>query len=232
MYVEWPRGVDEATRKCLGSNLQGLDPLRLEFECHIVFTEDGLDNHPPGFAVLGDRESSMLKAVHCLRNLEKTIFARQMQSHRYYLVKPFPPSELTTGIRIDDYFKPAVVSASETNPAGALMLLNQAKDGFVGTNAMTNILTLNQTGARGNILIGHPSAKHINALYCEAWVMPRLDILRSRQGGIEMRIDIGSCVFASYKEELSGTDQMDVFKDMLRTQNTSPKGLETFFTEE
>ena len=212
-----------------------MNQIRVAHRCHIAFVERDESRPLPGFMFLGNHKQLILEAIHCTVNIEKSLLARNLEPITYYLVKPLHEAGLCNAVRLAEYSDSgSSTSAQHLGPSsGKVMIISDETDDDFDPHDHGDdpICALSELDAPGEVLVGHPAASHLNALYCAMWLHYPMAALQFLRGNLEMNVDIGSCVFTNYVTPKNGAFPIDEFKSMLGTKNELDSHLESFASQ-
>jgi len=214
--VPWPDSKWDL-QDYLGQNLEALDPIRMDCKCHIVF----IMRPNPHFVLVGNHADKMRDAVRRIQNVDRQVFARQLEPCTYFLIKSFTPKDLGNEILLRYYSCSKSFSLkSKHKDAGVTMHLRGGRSlrGNERSGYNKFVWALDELDP-GSILFGNPCADRINALYINLWTSKPLEYLRYFNGFLQVRASIGSCVFTSYRKVENNTYSLDFFKEMLEDRN-------------
>ena len=213
--VPWPDSKWDL-QDYLGQNLEALDPIRMDCKCHIIF----ILKPEPYFVLVGNHADKMRDAVRRIQNIDRQVFARQLEPYTYFLIKSFAPKDLRNEILLRRYLgSKSFGSKDGYRETGVTMHLQGRSLRYDEGNAYNTFAWAVDELGPGSILFGNPCADRINALYVNLWTSKPLEYLRYFNGFLQMRASIGSCVFTSYRKSENNTYQLDFFKEMLEDRN-------------
>lgn len=148
------------------------------------------------------------------------MFARQLESYTYFLIKPFAPKDLRNEILLRRHLGSKSFGLKDGHgEAGVTMHLHGRSLGGDEESAYNRFAWALDELDPGSILFGNPCADRINSLYVNLWTSTPLEYLRYFNGFLQMRASIGSCVFTSYRKAENNTYSLDFFKEMLEDRN-------------
>lgn len=218
----------------LGPNLEALDPIRMDYKCHIKYFPYDPDAEGACFEILGNLLDQIKIAARRLRGIIEQQNARQLSRPRWYVVKRCE-AVLRDTIQLWPYTVPGIMNdkgASVDTQSGMVpymtgssLSISDAED----RERMPEMVTA------GKVVTGTTGVYEMMIHNFEAVTMTTLKILTHYRGFLQMRATIGTFVIDKYKKS-RGKPQLeyglDDFDSMLSDANREEGQMEGHLTKE
>ncbi|KAF2084435.1 hypothetical protein K490DRAFT_59583 [Saccharata proteae CBS 121410] len=180
----WPSDIDYSPMQCLGTNLEALDPIRMEFEVYINYASAAV---APVLLVQGESMSLIEQAVVRLGGVGAQLDARSFEPDtEFFLNIPyFSDTEAVKfpWVNMHDYWNPALIAGGESP---------EDSRGMVPT--LTKPMPRPLAGKVDEEAVDEPLVKRLMHTVSET-----CQYLPAYRGSMRMRITLGTLVLQNYR---------------------------------